>query len=87
LDYRRCSSGAGGWSDALDVSGGEAMIDQRQDALQKVLVFAQQRAQAWLDAAVRAETRKEPALAIFFRNQAWRIENGRDWLDDARGKP
>lgn len=52
------------------------------DALQKILTFAQQRTQAWDEAADRADIRGERTTAIYFRNQAWRIANGKEWLDD-----
>jgi len=51
-----------------------------------VLEYAQQRVQGWLDASDRAELRNEPAAAIFFRNAAWRIANGKEWLDDVTVK-
>lgn len=31
--------------------------------------------------AERADRRKETALAILFRNEAWQLENGRLWLN------
>lgn len=31
--------------------------------------------------AERAETRGNTVKALLFRNEAWRIENGREWLD------
>jgi len=51
-----------------------------------VLEYARQRAQGWIDAAERAELRDEPATALFFRNAAWRIQNGREWLNDVTVK-
>jgi hypothetical protein len=52
------------------------------DTLQRVLEIANERTKPWYDAADRAEIRSEPATAIFYRNIAWEIENGREWLDD-----
>ena len=40
-------------------------------------------AQKFRDAADRFEIRNEPVTAMYFRNQAWRIENGHEWLEDA----
>lgn len=54
------------------------------DPMQKLLEHADHRAKCWREAADRAEIRNEPALAIYYRNQAWRIENGREWLDDVK---
>jgi hypothetical protein len=58
------------------------MDSRRSTPEQKVLDFAITRTKAWDDAANRAEIRNEPALAIYYRNQAWRIANGKEWLDD-----
>ncbi len=41
-------------------------------------------ARAFRDSADRAEIRNEPALARYYRNQAWLIENGHEWLDDIK---
>ena len=57
-------------------------MDKRQTAEQKVLQHAANRTKAWHDAADRAAIRNEPWLATYYRNQAWRIENGKEWLDD-----
>lgn len=54
---------------------------------QKLLDHAAARTKAWEDAAERADIRNEPALAIYYRNQAWRISAGREWLDDVTVKP
>ena len=56
------------------------------DPMDVVLEYAQQRARGWRDAADRAELRDEPAAALFFRNAAWMIENGKNWLDDVTVK-
>lgn len=39
-------------------------------------------AQALRDSAERFEIRGDIMTAQLFRNSAWRIENGREWLDD-----
>ncbi len=52
------------------------------DPMQKILDFANKRVEEWDAAANRAEIRGEKALAIYFRNQSWRIANGREWIDD-----
>ncbi len=52
------------------------------DPMQKILDFANKRVEEWEAAANRAEIRGEKALAIYFRNQSWRIANGREWIDD-----
>ncbi len=52
------------------------------DPMQKILDFAHKRVEEWEAAANRAELRGEKALAIYFRNQSWRIANGREWIDD-----
>jgi hypothetical protein len=39
-------------------------------------------AEAWLASANRAEIRGEFALAIYFRNLAWKCQTGQEWLDD-----
>jgi hypothetical protein len=52
------------------------------DPIQLIAEFISARTQPWYEAADRAEIHNEPALAIYYRNQAWRIENGREWLDD-----
>ena len=57
-------------------------MKNRMTAEQKVLEYALARTKQWYEAADRAEIRNEPTLATYFRNQAWRIENGREWLDD-----
>ena len=57
-------------------------MGDRRTAEQKVLDHAINRTKAWEDAAQRAEIRGEPVLAVYYRNQAWRIENGKEWLDD-----
>jgi len=57
-------------------------MENRLTAEQKVLEFFAARTKPWYEAADRAEIRSEPALAIYYRNQAWRIENGKEWLDD-----
>lgn len=57
-------------------------MDKRLTPEQKVMENSNTRAQAWHDAAARAEIRNEPWTARYFRNQAWRIENGKEWLDD-----
>lgn len=54
----------------------------RTNELQKILDFAKARTQAWYDAADRAAVRNEPVLATYYRNIGWKIENGREWLDD-----
>ena len=58
------------------------MESQRSTPEQKVLEHAAARTRPWYEAANRAEIRNEPALAIYYRNQAWRVENGKEWLDD-----
>lgn len=57
-------------------------MGNRQTPEQRVLDYAIARTQAWEDAAQRAEIRGESATAIYFRNQAWRQANGKEWLDD-----
>jgi hypothetical protein len=57
-------------------------MGDRRTAEQKVLDHAINRTKAWEDAAQRAAIRNEPCLATYYRNQAWRIENGKEWLDD-----
>lgn len=57
-------------------------VGDRRTAEQKVLDHAINRTKAWEDAAQRAETRGESALAIFYRNTAWRISTGKEWLAD-----
>jgi len=63
------------------------MESQRSTPEQKVQEWMRNRTKAWIDAAERAEIRNEPTLATYFRNQAWRIENGKEWLDDVTVKP
>jgi hypothetical protein len=58
-------------------------VGDRRTAEQKVLDHAINRTKEWEDAAQRAELRGESALAMYYRNQAWRIENGKEWLDDS----
>lgn len=62
--------------------GRQIMDTKRSTPEQKMLDFAIHRTKAWHDAANRAEIRGETSLAIYYRNQAWRIENGKEWLDD-----
>jgi hypothetical protein len=62
------------------------MESQRSTKEQKMIDFAIARTKAWHDAAQRAEIRNEPFLAMYYRNQAWRIENGKEWLDDVTVK-
>ena len=62
-------------------------MENRLTAEQKVLEHADNRAQTWRDAADRAEIRNEPALAAYFRNIAWEISTGKNWLDDVVVKP
>ena len=57
-------------------------MGDRRTAEQKVLDHAINRTKAWEDAAQRAEIRGEPVLAMYYRNQGWRIANGKEWLDD-----
>jgi hypothetical protein len=61
-------------------------MGERQTAEQKVLQYAINRTKAWEDAAQRAEIRGEPVLAMYYRNQGWRIANGKEWLDDVTVK-
>ena len=56
------------------------------DPLQRVLEIANERTKPWYDAADRAEIRNEPATAIFYRNIAWEISHGYEWLDDVNLK-
>lgn len=60
------------------------MKDQRTTPEQKLLDYAIHHTKAWRDAAERAEIRGEPALAIYYRNMGWMIENGKNWLDDVK---
>ena len=53
----------------------------KPDKLQDILERADKQAAEWQKASGRAELRKEPATAIYFRNLAWQISNGRSWLD------
>jgi hypothetical protein len=53
-----------------------------KEPMDVILEYTQQRIQEWSDAAECAELRNEHATAIFFRNAAWRIANGKEWLDD-----
>jgi hypothetical protein len=46
----------------------------------------QYRAQAWRDAADRAEIRDRPVTALLFRNAAWEISTGKKWLDSLKIK-
>ena len=55
------------------------MDSDRRTLEQAARDLDQYRAQAWREAADRAEIRDKPALAIYFRNLAWIIENG-EWL-------
>jgi hypothetical protein len=55
---------------------------ERKSEQQKVQDRVDERAQQWKTAADRAEIRNQPALARYFRNQAWIIVNGKNWLDD-----
>jgi hypothetical protein len=57
-------------------------MDKRTTPEQRVIDYAIDRTKAWHDAAERAEIRNEPALAMYYRNQAWRIETGKEWLAD-----
>lgn len=43
---------------------------------------ASKQAQDFRADAERAEIREEPALAVYYRNLAWLLENGHEWLDD-----
>ena len=58
------------------------MESQRTTPEQKLLDYAIHHTKAWRDAAERAEIRGEFALAIYYRNQAWRISTGKEWLAD-----
>ena len=61
-------------------------MDKRQTAEQKVLQHAANRTKAWDDAADRADLRNEPVLAMYYRNVAWEISTGKNWLDSAKIK-
>lgn len=60
------------------------MESQRSTPEQKLLDYAIHHTKAWQDAAERAEIRGEFALALYYRNQAWRVSTGREWLDDMK---
>ena len=62
------------------------MESQRSTPEQKVLEHADNRAQTWRDAADRADIRNEPVLATYFRNLAWQLQSGKNWLDDVAVK-
>jgi hypothetical protein len=62
------------------------MESQRSTPEQKLLKFFAARTKPWYEAADRAEIRNEPVLATFYRNTAWRIEHGCEWLDDVNLK-
>jgi hypothetical protein len=57
-------------------------MDKRTTPEQRVLEHADNRAQVWRDAADRASLRDEPILATIFRNAAWEISTGKNWLRD-----
>lgn len=38
------------------------------------------------ESAIRFESRGDLVTATLFRNAAWRIENGKEWLDDSNLK-
>ena len=61
-------------------------MDKRQTAEQKVLQHAANRTKAWEDAAERAAIRNEPWLAQYYRNIAWQISTGKEWLADVTVK-
>jgi len=62
------------------------MKSQRSTPERKILERADNAAQTWRDAADRADIRNEPVLAAYFRNQAWRIATGKEWLADVTVK-
>jgi hypothetical protein len=54
------------------------MDSERRTLEQAALEFDRRSLEILRDAADRADMRGEPALAIYFRNQAWRAEHG-EW--------
>ena len=56
------------------------------DKLQAFLESANKEANLLRASADRLDIRGEHASALLFRNAAWRIENGREWLDDIQVK-
>jgi len=67
---------------------GDKMTDPKVKQPSNVVVeYSQRRAQEWMESAERAEIRNEPATAMLFRQTAWAVENGREWLDTAAIKP
>ena len=56
------------------------------DKLQTFLESANKEANLLRASADRLDIRGEHASALLFRNAAWRIENGREWLDDTQVK-
>ena len=57
-------------------------METTPNELQLLLEQTNKAAKEWHDMADRAEIHGNTASAIYYRNQAWRIENGREYIDD-----